>query len=82
MRFTTDSYEDCSDQITTEIKRSYKLHTTNYAAALMQGKKVTIDSFNENQIDDAIQYLNRRMSLISEEMQPYFLNQYSNPTNV
>ena len=48
----------------------------------MQGKKVTIDSFNENQIDDAIQYLNRRMSLISEEMQPYFLNQYSNPTNI
>jgi 1-acyl-sn-glycerol-3-phosphate acyltransferase len=82
MEFTTDSYEDCSDQITTEIKRSYKLHATNYAAALMQGKKVTIDSFNENQIDDAIQYLNRRMLLISEEMQPYFLNQYSNPTNV
>jgi hypothetical protein len=82
MEFTTDSYEDCSDQITTEIKRSYKLHATNYAAALMQGKKVTIDSFNENQIDDAFQYLNRRMSLISEEMQPYFLNQYSNPTNV
>ena len=82
MGFTTDSYEDCSDQITTEIKRSYKLHATNYAAALMQGKKVTVDSFNENQIDDAIQYLNRRMSLISEEMQPYFLNQYSNPTNI
>ena len=80
--FKTDSYEDCADQITAEIKRSYKLHATNYAAALLQGKKVNIDNFNEKEIDDAIQYLNERMALISDEMQPYFLNQYSNPTNI
>tara|TARA_Y100000748_G_scaffold150764_1_gene126069 strand:- start:80 stop:1192 length:1113 start_codon:yes stop_codon:yes gene_type:complete len=76
--FKTDSYEDCSDQITAEIKKSYKLHATNYAAALIQGKKVNIDEFNAKEIDDAIQYLNERMLLISDEMQPYFLNQYSN----
>ena len=76
--FKTDSYEDCSDQITAEIKRSYKLHATNYGAALIQGKKVNIDEFNAKEIDDAIQYLNERMLLISDEMQPYFLNQYSN----
>ena len=80
--FKTDSYEDCSDQITAEIKRSYKLHATNYAAALIQGKKVNIDEFNANEIDDAIQYLNERMLLILDEMQPYFLNQYSNPINI
>ena len=80
--FKTDSYEDCSDQITAEIKRSYKLHATNYAAALIQGKKVNIDEFNVKEIDDAIQYLNERMLLILDEMQPYFLNQYSNPINI
>ena len=80
--FKNDSYEDCSDQITTKIKRSYKLHATNYAAALIQGKKVNIDNFDENEIEDAIQFLNERMALISDEMQPYILNQYSNPTNI
>ena len=82
INFKNDSYDDCSYQITTEIKRSYKLHATNYAAALIQGKKVNIDNFDENEIEDAIQYLNERMALISDEMQPYILNQYSNPTNI
>ena len=80
--FKTNSYEDCSDQITAEIKKSYKLHATNYAAALIQGKKVNIDEFNVKEIDDAIQYLNERMLLISDEMRPYFLNQYSNSINI
>ena len=80
--FQTDSYEDCSNLITTEIKKSYRLHATNYAAALIQGKKVNINDFDAKQIDDAINFINERVESISDEMHPYFLNQYSNPTNI
>ena len=46
------------------------------------GAEINIEEFNANEIDDAIQYLNERMLLILDEMQPYFLNQYSNPINI
>ena len=38
LNFNSDSYEDCSNHITQSIKGLYKLHPTNYAAAIMQGK--------------------------------------------
>ena len=75
--FQTDSYEDCSNLITTEIKKSYRLHATNYAAALIQGKKVNINDFDAKQIDDAINFINERVESISDEMHPYFLKYIS-----
>ena len=78
MSFNTDSYEECSDQITEAIKQSYHLHSTNYAAAVIQGKSNKNNRFSPEEINDAIEYLENRMSLIPEDMRPYFLNQYSN----
>ena len=77
--FSHDSYEVCSNQITNAIKESYKLHPTNFAAAIMQGKLNKTD-FESSKINKAIEYLQRRLKLIPDEMEPYLLNQYSNPT--
>ena len=79
MHFYTDSYEECSNQITKAIKQSYYLHSTNYAAAVIQGKSNKNDRFSPEEINDSIEYLENRMTLIPEDMRPYFLNQYSNP---
>jgi len=79
MHFYADSYEECSDQITEAIKQSYYLHSTNCAAAVIQGKPNKNDRFSPEEINDSIEYLENRMTLIPEDMRPYFLNQYSNP---
>tara|TARA_B100001109_G_C18841533_1_gene464650 strand:- start:574 stop:1815 length:1242 start_codon:yes stop_codon:yes gene_type:complete len=77
LNFEHDSYEKCSDEITLAIKSTYKNFSTNYAAAIIQGKKVNIENFSNHEIDAAVSYLKERMTEISEEMQPYLLNQYS-----
>ena len=79
INFESDSYDDCSNQITKTIKDSYKLHPTNYAAAIIQGKDNPNNSNDLDKIDDAIQYLENRIKLLPEDMQSYLLNQYSNP---
>ena len=78
MHFDSDSYEECSDQITEAIKQSYQPHSTNYAAAVIQGKPNNNSKYSPEEINDAIEYLENRMNLIPEDMRPYFLNQYSN----
>lgn len=79
INFHTDSYEVCSDQISSEIKALYKLHPTNYAAAIIQGKEIDKYDFDSAQIDQSIQFLKNKIKAIPEEMHPYLLNQYSNP---
>ena len=78
MNFNNDSYDDCSEKITETIKQSYKNHATNYAAAILQGKNFAANEFTNEEIDDAITYLNKRMEQISGDVEPYFLQQYSN----
>ena len=78
MHFDSDSYEECSNQITEAIKQSYQLHSTNYAAAVIQGKQNNNSKYSPEEINEAIEYLENRMSLIPDDMRPYFLNQYSN----
>ena len=78
MHFNNDSYDDCSTKITETIKQSYKNHATNYAAAILQGKNFAANEFTNEEIDDAITYLNKRMEQISGDVEPYFLQQYSN----
>lgn len=78
LSFSEDSYQDCSEKITDAIQELYKLHSTNYAAAIMQGELDKTD-FEISQINEAIEYLEMRLKLVPEEMEPYLLNQYSNP---
>ena len=78
MVFESDSYEEIADLITEKIKTSYKNHSTNIAACVMQGIKIPTHNFTEDEIDEAMVYLNQRMHLIPEEMHPYLLKQYSN----
>ncbi len=79
INFESDSYDVCSDLITKAIKDSYKLHATNYAAAIIQGKE-DLKSINDlDKIDEAILYLENRIKVIPEDMHSYLLNQYSNP---
>ena len=78
MHFDSDSYEECSDQITEAIKQSYQPHATNYAAAVIQGKPNNNSKYSPEEINEAIEYLENRMNLIPEDMRSYLLNQYSN----
>ena len=82
LNFDSDSYEICSTKITNSIKRLYKLHPTNYAAAIIQGKENTNIKFEVDDIENGMNYLEKRMSLIQEEIHPYLLKQYSNPVLV
>ena len=81
LNFNSDSYEDCSNHITQSIKGLYKLHPTNYAAAIMQGKLNESDVLNQSEIDLAKEYLENRVKLGSKNLKSYLLNQYSNPLN-
>ena len=78
MTFDSNSYEECSNKITNNIKNLYYLHPTNYAAALMQGKDIKYSIERSKDIEESIDYLKRRISLIPDEMHPYLLDQYSN----
>ena len=78
IEFNEDSYERCSDLITKNIKKLYIPHSTNFAAAILQGKNLE-NNYESEVLDYAIEFLNRRMSLIPEEMHSYLLNQYINP---
>ena len=40
MTFNSDSYEECSYEITENIRKLFYLHPTNYAAAIMQGRDI------------------------------------------
>ena len=81
INFDNNSYEACSSEITSIIKSLYKLHPTNYAAAIIQGKENIDCPYKLEEIDDAIQFLKNRIKLIPEDMHSYYLNQYSNPIN-
>ena len=82
INFESDSYDDCSDLITNAIKDSYKLHATNYAAAIIQGIDAPKNSFDLDKIDLAIEFIEEKLNLIPEEMHKYLLKQYSNPLEI
>jgi len=81
LNFSTDSYDDAAKLITDKINELYKIHPTNIAAAIIQGKEIPVNDFSENDLDAAIIYLNVRMENIADEIHPYFLDQYSNSLN-
>ena len=78
MTFNSDSYEECSYEITENIRKLFYLHPTNYAAAIMQGRDIDYPEEWSYEIKESTEYLKRRLSLIPDEMHPYLLNQYSN----
>ena len=78
MTFNSDSYEECSYEITENIRKLFYLHPTNYAAAIMQGRDIDYPEEWIHEITESTAYLKRRLSLIPDEMHPYLLNQYSN----
>jgi hypothetical protein len=44
----------------------------------MQGKDIKYSIERSKDIEESIDYLKRRISLIPDEMHPYLLDQYSN----
>ena len=78
MTFNSDSYEECSYEITENIRKLFYLHPTNYAAAIMQGRDIDYPEEWSHEITESTEYLKKRLSLIPDEMHPYLLNQYSN----
>ena len=78
MTFNSDSYEECSYEITENIRKLFYLHPTNYAAAIMQGRDIDYPEEWSYEIKESTEYLKRRLRLIPDEMHPYLLNQYSN----
>ena len=81
VKFEHECYEKCSNTISSLIRNSYMLHPTNYAAAILQGKGIRDNNYSENSLDEAIDFLKKKMDAIPEDMHPYLLNQYSNPVS-
>ena len=79
LHFNDADYEQISNVITSEIKSSYKLHSTNIAACRMQGIDSQSNDFTEEEINNSIKYLEDRMHAIDDDMQKFFLAQYINP---
>ena len=65
--------------ITEKIKDQYFCHSTNYAANIIKGNNIESNKFNEDDIDQAIIFLKKRLDLIPEELHSYLIDQYSNP---
>ena len=79
IEFQEDSYELCSNLITSHIKGLYTPHPTNFAAAILLGKNLNIEHLEDEALEESIEFLKKRLSLIPEEMHPYLLRQYINP---
>ena len=79
LHFNDANYEQISTIITSKIKSSYKLHSTNIAACRMQGIDSQSYDFTEEEINNSINYLEKRMHAMEDDMQKFFLAQYSNP---
>ena len=74
IRFDSESYEECADIITKKINELYKNHPTNHAA-----KNLLINrGYNTQEHKKAVEYLNKQMSSIPDEMHDTYLKQYSN----
>ena len=78
MTFEDKNYNEVADAISKKIKSQYKIHSTNVAACIMQGIPVKEITFTNEEIDSAMIYLKERMHTIHDDMQPFFLSQYSN----
>jgi hypothetical protein len=78
MTFEDTNYNEVADAISEKIKSQYKIHSTNVAACIMQGISVKEITFTNEEIDSAMIYLKKRMHTIHDDMQPFFLSQYSN----
>ena len=78
MTFEDTNYNEAADAISEKIKSQYKIHSTNVAACIMQGISVKEITFTNEEIDSAMIYLKERMHTIHDDMQPFFLSQYSN----
>jgi hypothetical protein len=74
MVFVSDSYDDIASQITNEIKSSYRIHSTNIAARMIQGKDIPNHSFSNEEVDNAMQYLKERMHTMQDDMHSFYLN--------
>ena len=77
--FENDSYENSAQLITEKIKDQYFCHSTNYAANIIKGNNIESNKFNEDDIDQAITFLKKRLDIIPEELHSYLIDQYSNP---
>ena len=78
MTFDSNSYEECSNKIT-KILKNYTIYIQ--LTMLLQLCRVKISNIpieRSKDIEESIDYLKRRISLIPDEMHPYLLNQYSN----
>tara|TARA_B110000967_G_scaffold136513_1_gene139350 strand:+ start:5163 stop:6272 length:1110 start_codon:yes stop_codon:yes gene_type:complete len=80
LQFNNCNYDEISTIITSEIKSLYKLHSTNIASCRIQGIISPDNNFTEEEINNSVRYLKDRMHAMKDDMQPFFLTQYSNPT--
>ena len=75
-----EDYDEIAKITTKKIRSMYKIHATNIAACILQGIKIPIQhGFTNDEIDESMQWLKERLHDIPEDMQPFLLNQYSNP---
>ena len=64
------------DRITQAIRRLYNPHATNYAALMKSQDKILDHSFSSKQLEDAMNYLQKRCSSLTQLEKAELLSQY------
>ena len=76
LEFISDDAEQIADLITQAIKRLYYPHATNYAALMKSQNKFLDHSFSDVQLEDAMNYLEKRSSSLTQLEKAELLSQY------
>ena len=76
LEFLSDDADVIANQITQAIRRLYNPHATNYAALMKSQDKILDHSFSNKQLEDAMNYLEKRSSSLSQLEKAELLSQY------
>ena len=76
LEFLSDDADEIANLITQAIRRLYNPHATNYAALMKSQDKILDHSFSNKQLEDAINYLEKRSSSLTQLEKAELLSQY------
>ena len=76
LEFISNDADEIADLITQAIRSLYYPHATNYAALMKSQDKILDHSFSNKQLEDAMNYLEKRISSLNQSEEAELLSQY------
>ena len=76
LEFLSDDADEIANLISQAIRGLYYPHATNYAALMKSQDKILDHSFSNKQLEDAMNYLEKRSSSLTQLEKAELLSQY------